>query len=47
MSMGPSRRLSSWLALKVLIFIGIFTALLFAIYKRTWKKLKQAQKAEG
>jgi len=33
--------------LKVLIFIGIFTALLFAIYKRTWKKLKQAQKAGG
>lgn len=33
--------------LKVLIFIGIFAALLFAIYKRTWKKLKDAQKAGG
>jgi len=33
--------------LKVLIFIGIFTALLFVIYKRTWKRLKNKEAKQG
>jgi len=41
----PELEVRKQTGLKVLIFLGVFTALLFVIYKRTWARLHTKTKS--